>query len=166
MKDILFKILGNLEKEKEFYTELTELSTRKTDIIIKKQVDVLDKLVDLEQEIIAHIGELESDREKLVERLAGVKGVTPESITLSRLIEWSDEDIKIQFATLQEELGNIIQRQKKLNEINTKLIKSNLEYIGFALHLMAGDGTSGKVYEKKGQVSKNSQSRNLFDSKA
>lgn len=166
MEKLLMDILTNMEREKEFYSELIELSTRKTEIIIKKQVDVLDKLVDLEQELIVHIGKLESDRQDLVERLAIVKNVDPDSINLSSLIEWSDEDTKSRFESLQEEFGRIIQRQKQLNEINAKLIKANLEYIDFTLHLMAGDGTSGKVYEKRGLVSKNNQSRNLFDTKA
>ncbi|NLN42619.1 MAG: hypothetical protein GX160_11740, partial [Clostridiales bacterium] len=47
MEKLLTDILGSLEQEKEIYKELIDLSTRKTDIILKKKVDVLDKLVDL-----------------------------------------------------------------------------------------------------------------------
>ena len=166
MEKLLRDILDNMEREKDFYTELIELSTRKTDIILKKKVDVLDKLVDLEQEFIAHIGKLESDRQELVERLAKIKAVDPDSITLSSLVEWSEGNMKTRFESLQEEFGRIINRQKHLNEINAKLIKTNLEYIDFALNLMTGEGASGSVYEKRGKVSKSSQSRNLFDTKA
>ncbi|NLI60460.1 MAG: flagellar protein FlgN [Clostridiales bacterium] len=166
MEKLLKDILASMEKERDLYTELVELSTRKTDIIIKKKVDVLDKLVDLEQELITHIVDLESERQGLVERLSIEKNVDPESITLSSLIKWSDGDIRIRFESLKEEFDRIIDRQRHLNEVNSKLIKTNLEYIDFALNLMTGDGASGSIYEKKGKVSKGGQSRNLFDTKA
>lgn len=166
MEKLLSDILTNMEKEKEFYAELVQLSTRKTDIIINKKIDVLDKLVNLEQEFIMHIGKLESERQDLVEKLAMIMDVDPGSITLSQLIEWAQGDIRSKFENLQDEFSSIIDQQKRLNEINAKLIKTNLEYIDFALNLITGDGTSGNVYEKQGKVSKTSQSRNLFDTQA
>ncbi|NLN41112.1 MAG: flagellar protein FlgN, partial [Clostridiales bacterium] len=159
-------ILGSLEQEKEIYKELIDLSTRKTDIILKKKVDVLDKLVDLEQELIEHIRKLELNRQKQIEELAKVKDVEPNTITLSMLMEWSEGDLKLKFENLQEEFTRIIDRQNHLNEINAKLIRTNLEYIDFALSLITGEGASGSIYEKEGKVSKGGQSRNLFDTKA
>ncbi len=166
MEKLLTDILGSLEQEKEIYKELIDLSTRKTDIILKKKVDVLDKLVDLEQELIEHIRKLELNRQKQIEELAKVKDVEPNTITLSMLMEWSEGDIKLKFENLQEEFTRIIDRQNHLNEINAKLIRTNLEYIDFALSLITGEGASGSIYEKEGKVSKGGQSRNLFDTKA
>ena len=155
-----------MEKERDFYLELNELSTRKTDIIIEKKIKDLEKIVDLEQGIIVNIGKLEADRQELVDRLAGIKGVDPESITLSTLIEYSDGDIRDRFQTLQDDFVRIIDRQSHLNEINEKLIRTNLEYINMAINLMVGDGTSGQVYQREGRTKKGGQNRNLFDSKA
>lgn len=166
MEKLLTDILGSLEQEKEIYKELIDLSTRKTDIILKKKVDVLDKLVDLEQELIEHIRKLELNRQKQIEELAKVKDVEPNTITLSMLMEWSEGDLKLKFENLQEEFTRIIDRQNHLNEINAKLIRTNLEYIDFALSLITGEGASGSIYEKEGKVSKGGQSRNLFDTKA
>jgi Mg2+ and Co2+ transporter CorA len=166
MEKLLTDILGSLEQEKEIYKELIDLSTRKTDIILKKKVDVLDKLVDLEQELIEHINKLELDRQKLVEELAKIKNVEANTVTLSTLIEWSEGDLRLKFENIQEEFIRIIDRQKHLNEINAKLIRSNLEYIDFALSLITGEGASGGIYEKEGKVSKGGQTRNLFDTKA
>jgi Mg2+ and Co2+ transporter CorA len=166
MVEILMGILSSMEKERDFYLELNELSTRKTDIIIEKKIKDLEKIVDLEQGIIVNIGKLEADRQELVDRLAGIKDVDPESITLSTLIEYSDGDIRDRFQTLQDDFVRIIDRQSHLNEINEKLIRTNLEYINMAINLMVGDGTSGQVYQREGRTKKGGQNRNLFDSKA
>jgi len=166
MEKLLTDILDSLEQEKEIYKELIDLSTRKTDIILKKKVDVLDKLVDLEQELVEHIKKLELDRQELVEELAKVKDVEANTITLSKLIEWSEGDLRLKFENIQEEFTRIIDRLRHLNEINAKLIRTNLEYIDFALSLVTGEGASGSIYEKEGKVSKSGQSRNLFDTKA
>lgn len=166
MVEILMGILSSMEKERDFYLELNELSTRKTDIIIEKKIKDLEKIVDLEQGIIVNIGKLEADRQELVDRLAGIRDVDPESITLSTLIEYSDGDIRDRFQTLQDDFVRIIDRQSHLNEINEKLIRTNLEYINMAINLMVGDGTSGQVYQREGRTKKGGQNRNLFDSKA
>ena len=82
------------------------------------------------------------------------------------LIEYSDGDIRDRFQTLQDDFVRIIDRQSHLNEINEKLIRTNLEYINMAINLMVGDGTSGQVYQREGRTKKGGQNRNLFDSKA
>ena len=166
MEDILRGILSSMEKERDYYEELNELSNRKTDIIIDKKIKDLETIVDLEERIIVNIGKLEADRQELVDRLAGIKDVDPESITLSTLIEYSDGDIRDRFQTLQDDFVRIIDRQSHLNEINEKLIRTNLEYINMAINLMVGDGTSGQVYQREGRTKKGGQNRNLFDSKA
>src|SRR5690554_4627174 len=157
MVEILMGILSSMEKERDFYLELNELSTRKTDIIIEKKIKDLEKIVDLEQGIIVNIGKLEADRQELVDRLAGIKDVDPESITLSTLIEYSDGDIRDRFQNLQDDFVRIIDRQSHLNEINEKLIRTHLEYINMAINLMVGDGTSGQVYQREGRTKKGGQ---------
>jgi hypothetical protein len=47
-----------------------------------------------------------------VDRLAGIRDVDPESITLSSLIEFSDGDLKDRFQTLQNDFIRIIDRQR------------------------------------------------------
>lgn len=166
MEDILRGILSSMEKERDYYEELNELSNRKTDIIIDKKIKDLETIVDLEERIIVNIGKLEADRQELVDRLAGIRDVDPESITLSSLIEFSDGDLKDRFQTLQNDFIRIIDRQRHLNEINEKLIRTNLEYVNIAINLMVGDGASGQVYEREGRTKQGGQNRNLFDSKA
>ena len=43
MVEILMGILSSMEKERDFYLELNELSTRKTDIIIEKKIKDLKR---------------------------------------------------------------------------------------------------------------------------
>ncbi len=166
MENLLTGILANMEKEKELYLELIQLSTGKTDLIIEKRVRDLEKLVAVEENIIANVGRLESERQELLQDLAKIRNIDSDSITLTNLIDWAYGDMKVKFQNLQSEFEGILHRQKHLNEINSKLLKTNLEYIDFAILLMTGEGASGKLYEKKGQVTKGSQNRNLFDTKA
>jgi hypothetical protein len=65
MEDILRGILSSMEKERDYYEELNELSNRKTDIIIDKKIKDLETIVDLEERIIVNIGKLEADRQEL-----------------------------------------------------------------------------------------------------
>lgn len=166
MEKQFLDILTSMEAERDLYRELMELSTKKTNIILNKELKELENLVEREQEYIVRIGQLELEREELLEELAKAKAIEPREITLSTLMEWTEGDVRDQFQGLQRDFARIIDRQKQLNEINSKLIRTNLEYIDFAINLMTGEGSSGHIYERKGQVSKGSQSINLFDTKA
>lgn len=166
MEELLIKIADNMTNEKAFYIELLELSQAKTAIVTEKRIKDLEKIVEMEQDLIVRIGNIDGDRQDLLEELASFQGVPGESITLTHLIQWSNGDIKARFQSLQDDFQDIVNRQQHLNEVNSKLIETNLEYVDFALHLMAGQGESGKVYEKKGQVSQGNQNRNLFDTQA
>jgi phosphosulfolactate synthase (CoM biosynthesis protein A) len=145
MENLLTGILANMEKEKELYLELIQLSTGKTDLIIEKRVRDLEKLVAVEENIIANVGRLESERQELLQDLAKIRNIDSDSITQTNLIDWAYGDMKVKFQNLQSEFEGILHRQKHLNEINSKLLKTNLEYIDFAILLMTGEGASGKL---------------------
>lgn len=164
--NLIEEILSNMTMEKELYEDLNELSAQKTDLIIDKKIKDLEGMVDVEQKLILSIGKLESDRQELVEQLAHDRGLDSEHITMSSLIDLFDGDIKERLEGLRTEFRRVIDQQRHLNEINSRLIETNLEYINIALSLMTNEGTFGKVYEKKGQVTKGNQNKNLFDSKA
>jgi hypothetical protein len=123
MEDILRGILSSMEKERDYYEELNELSNRKTDIIIDKKIKDLETIVDLEERIIVNIGKLEADRQELVDRLAGIRDVDPESITLSSLIEFSDGDLKDRFQTLQNDFIRIIDREGVPNALKAQVLE-------------------------------------------
>ena len=164
MDKLFLEIINNMEEEKEIYNQLIQLSEKKTELISNQRISDLDKLVGVEEEFIIRIGKLEDDRHKLLDKLGQKRGQG--SITLSNLIEWSQGKDRDNFIKLRDEFNEIIEKLNQLNQINAKLIRSNLDYVEFAIQFMTGENRSGQVYESKGETKKISQSRNLFDSKA
>jgi len=163
MDGLLERLVENLDDEKRIYTELLKLSEQKKEVILEKKIRELEKIVQLEQEFIIHIGRLENERQEIVESLAAQKNINAEEVTISTLISWASGQLKLQLEKIKEEFADIIEKQRALNQINEKLLKINLEYVDFAINFLAGN--SGSVYEKQGQASQVRQNRNLFDKK-
>ena len=61
-----------LNRESSEYDRLLELSSKKTGIIAKNNIDELQKIMDDEQEVISRIGNLEKKREETTKDIANV----------------------------------------------------------------------------------------------
>lgn len=155
------EIINILEKEMKLYKDLIELSDEKKNVIIKRKVDELDKIIKIEQNIIFDVGQLEKAREISVDRYCVINGLKRENINLTELGKTLGDATKNQLEKVQGELQNILKDLKDINDQNGALIKQSLEFIDFSINLITStqiDSTS--LYEE------GKQSKRIFDAKA
>ncbi len=75
MSGIIEKLILALEKDCEIYTEVLRLGEMKKDIIIKGDIDELDKITKREHALIASLMKLEEIRDKIVTEIMKETGL-------------------------------------------------------------------------------------------
>lgn len=138
MASLMNELLEVLEKEEAGYRELIEASTRKKEVIIKADVENLEKIAGEEQEIAGRIKNIENKRISIMSDIANVLNRKVEELTIDVMIEVLKNQPKE-----QEELVNIRSRLKDtltemriINEENQALVNQAMEMIEFDLTLV------------------------------
>jgi flagellar biosynthesis/type III secretory pathway chaperone len=158
------KLIELLDKEAAIYEGLLRLSREKTDIIVQGKVTELEGITKVEQSMILQLAKLEENREKLVEMLSEELGINADDITVTELEKALPKDQSKELAECREKMTGIFRDIKNSNDLNTKLIKSSLDYIDFSVNILSNAGSSGDLYGKSGQ-SNDPGKRNFFDVK-
>ncbi|MHB8064216.1 MAG: flagellar protein FlgN [Ruminiclostridium sp.] len=153
-----------LNQENEIYDTLSKISNNKTNLIVGGKVNELESIVKVEQSLIIKISKLEDQREKIVDKLCSLLGKKPEEITISGLAEQLGQNESDELKACQDKMVNNIKNLKNANDLNSKLIKSSLEYIDFSINMMTSIDTMNNSYGSSGH-SGDTKKRNLFDVK-
>lgn len=161
----LQKFVEVLEKEYHLYGTLLELSKKKMRIIADSDIAKLEKMVEMEEQLIFELKSLEDKREDLVSDFARRYGISSKDVTVSYLILQAKGEIKAKLEQLQDGLYGIIEEQKQINQLNERLIKNNLDFINFSIGLITGRNQAGSIYSKTGETGVR-QGRSLIDKKA
>ena len=159
------RLISILSNEREVYQDIRNLSTKKTDLIIHHKIEELDKLVRAEQSLIMLAGNWAQKREKCLEELAETQGVQVDEITMTWLLGKVDHSQKVQLQSIRDKLDETLTGQKRLNQLNEKLIVTNLEYIELALSHIIIKEPSSQFYEQDGIMNTKGKAR-LLDQKA
>src|SRR5690554_2211853 len=165
MKDTFAEIADILEKEQILYNDLLSISRKKTEILANEEVAGLESITSVEQSIIVRIGELEKERNKFIDQLAQENNMDAADITISSIIDMAKGNARVRLENVSRDLIKTVEEQKSLNDRNSMLIKSKLDFIDFSLNIITGQNNSGSTYSKGGQVESGDQKRNLFDQK-
>ncbi len=89
------------------------------------------------------------------------------NLNMTKVAELSDDPkIKKQIIETKDSLSEILEELRKINDMNTELIKQSLEIINQTIKMMGNTAANPQLYNKNKQdhVSKNQQSF-LFDKK-
>lgn len=133
MQQTMEQIAHTLEEELEIYRELVEISEKLTDVILNGEIKELDEILSIQQAMIMALGQLEEERAKTM------SGLWKDDLVMTDLIAEAEGDLADRLEGLLEDLLNTIEEQRRLNDINGKLIKTNLEYVEFTLGTLAGN---------------------------
>jgi len=158
------QLIDVLNQENEIYNTLSKISNNKTNLIVSGKVIELESIVKIEQTLILKISKLEAEREKIVDKLCSLLGKKPQDITISGLAEQVGQNESDALKACQEKIVNNIKNLKNSNDLNSKLIKSSLEYIDFSINMMTSIDTVNNSYGSSGH-SGETKKRNLFDVK-
>lgn len=151
-------------QESKVYSDILQISKNKTKIIVEGKISELENIVKLEQSLVLQLGRLEVQRESIVQKISDQMGINQTELTLSGIIENVQGEAVQKLKTCQEALVNNVTELKGSNELNSKLIKSSLDYIEFSVNLMAGASATSNNYGNTGEVSE-AKKRNFFNMK-
>ena len=138
MASLMENLISVLEEEGKVYEELLELSMKKTPIIVKGDLEGLQKITDEEQMIVAKIHRLDAKREDVTKDIANVLNKDVKKLKLADIIHMLSarpvEQNKL--AAAHDRLKVVVGQMTKVNEQNRELIKSSLEMVEFDLNLL------------------------------
>ena len=152
-KDELMEILKEEFKELK---NIKELTFKKTDVIVKGEVEVLQNITKEEESSINKMAALEKKRLDLLNSW-GVDKSTPLSKIIDKVPEGREE-----LMDLKEKLNDILFSIQSRNDTNNKLIKENLDWIELNLNLIAQVETS-TTYSNK--MNDDKKGKSIFDRK-
>ncbi len=138
MAGLIDELMNTLEKENDEYQVLLKLSQEKTGIIIRNDVNALQKLVEQEQLVVDRIASLEKKRVEYTKDIATVINRPEESLTLTRLMELMDSQpaVKQRLGEIHDKLHNTMAQMVRINDMNQGLLKEALELVNFDITLM------------------------------
>ncbi len=160
---IVDKLIDVLNKEMSIYQGILKLANEKTGVIIKGRVSELEGITKLEQSSIVKLSKLEEEREALVEQVAAELKVEPSELTLKSLMKQLTKEQSKELESCYEALPKIFSDLSDANVLNSKLIRSSLDYIDFSINVLTSSGSTGN-YGVSGQPDVDSK-KNFFDLK-
>jgi len=135
---LIDNLIDILDKEDNEYRQLLELSTSKTQIIVKGDLDALNKLTDKEQEHVDRISALEVKRESAMAEIAKILNTDVDALKLSELISLLKKTPKEQkrLAEIHDRLHDTLYEMKLVNERNEELLNTAIEMVEFNMNLL------------------------------
>ena len=138
MASLVDTLIDVLNEEDSQYRKLIDLSSKKTQIIVKGDIEALEKITDDEQLIVDHIGGLEKTRLSTMKQIAKILNTDVSGLKLEVLISLLDRTPKEQkaLAEIHDKLHDTLYEMKLLNERNEELLNSAKEMVDFNLNLI------------------------------
>ncbi|MDR3120875.1 MAG: flagellar protein FlgN [Clostridiales bacterium] len=140
-----------LERETLLYRDASDISAKKTEVIVRGKIEELDSLVKAEQAIILKIGRLEGEREGIIGELSAELDLDLEGVTLSDINARLGEASFQRLDGCQKQLAATLGGLKDTNDMNAQLIQNALDYINFSVNLITSDQSGGNVYSPDGE---------------
>lgn len=161
---IISELISVLDQEASVYEDILKISQNKTSIIVEGKVNELEKIVKYEQSLVLQMAKMEDQREKLINKISAEIGVKPEEITLTIIINYAGKEQGTVLKNQQEKIQKAVKELTSANDLNSKLIKSSLDYISFSLNIFASAGNADNNYGLSGEKI-GGKDKNFFDFK-
>lgn len=159
-------LIKYLDEEITLCKELEFLENKKTEIMLKKDLNLLNNISMKEEGYSKKLDQIEEERQKL-STLIGRKLLITNDITLSKLIKSlpsNKNDISTELKKRGEVLKETVIRLKKVNNINNSILEDSLKYFDFSINLLSN--ASNELYNRKGSDKAVNNSSFLIDKKA
>ncbi len=138
MASLMENLVDIQDKEGSLYEKLLGLSSRKTPVIVKGDLEALAKITDEEQCVVSDIQNLEKKRVEAMKDIANVLNMDVNSLKLTDLIqvlEKRPEDQK-KLTVQRDRLTQVAANVRRVNGQNQELLKSSLEMVQFEMNII------------------------------
>lgn len=158
----LIKILGY---ECKAYAKILTVAEKKTDCLVKNDMEALSSVTEEEKKAAEKTGELSYAREQILSGICRALGEDEKTMTLEKLREHIDEPYKTELQKTGAKLSQIVKKLQKINEINRRLIENAVNYIDFNLQLLSSPGPEASIYSRNGKEVSRTGGRRTLDVK-
>ncbi len=138
MASLMEELISVLELECTTYEKLLELSKSKAFAISGRDIALLEKITDEEQNVVSDITKYDAKRAEVTADIANVINKDVDSLKLSVLIGMLGKQPNEQrrLSDVHDRLKTVVANVKRVNESNQELIKDSLEMVQFDLNLI------------------------------
>lgn len=140
MASLIDELISVLSEENEEYRELIKISTKKTGVIVKEDLEQLREITAKEQEHTGTLINLEKKREEVTSDIAMVLNRKESELTVRSIINILDgqKEVQARLIAVHDDLKHTLKSFSMVNEINKNLIRESLELIDFNLNYIKG----------------------------
>jgi hypothetical protein len=153
MHQAVFKLENIMNLEREIYQEIYNIEEIKSEAIMKKSGKVIEELSTAQEKLLGKIESLENERIILMEsyKRAHKLNAPHGEITLQDIIDSSNSKTAFSLKETGIELKKILLKVKSIQDLNSRLIKDNMEFYDILISglknsstLRSGYGSDGK----------------------
>jgi flagellar biosynthesis/type III secretory pathway chaperone len=165
MASLVEELITILKQQKQSYDELLILSNEKKSIILKNDIDTLQKITAAESTIVGRNQKLDQKREECVKNIGTVINRNPKELTITELaIVLKAQNETEELIRLRDGLKIVLEELKLKNDQNRQLLESSLDYVNFSVNLIRGKTEGGReYYSPTGEIVQ--EGKNFFDIK-
>lgn len=140
MASLIEELITTLKEETVEYEALLELSTEKTGIIVRDDIQNLNEMVVKEQSHLDRIANLEKKRTEVMKDIAIVLNKDVNTLTVKGISELLEGQKKEQqeLSQTRDKLKKLLTGVEAVNEMNKGLIEEALEMINFNINYING----------------------------
>ena len=138
MASLMENLIDILNQEGREYEELLVLSQQKTPVIVRGDLEELQKITGDEQNLASRIAHLEKTRVEITTDIANVLNKDVDSMKLRNLIDMLEGRAAEQamLAEAHDRLQRVVREVKRTNEQNKELLANAMEMVEFELNML------------------------------
>lgn len=138
MASLMENLIDVLNKESAEYEILLALSQKKTPVIVKNNLEELQKITDEEQTVVSRIANLEKKRMEITADIANVLNKDVEALKLKAMIDMLENRPAEQklLSEAHDRLQSSVRGLQRVNEQNRELLLNALEMVDFEINLL------------------------------
>lgn len=160
----MLHLIVTLEQLISVQMQLITFAEHKKTVLIEREIDELNKLVQEENKVVKQLNELENERTKLVDTLLEKHP----ALSFSQFVEQiqdarTRENVQIQLKTLQQ----LMRELQAKNKINERLLKDSMSFVQHMIEQVTKSKQQHFNYQSPlAQQKSPTNSQGFFDTKA
>jgi len=152
MAGMLEDLINILKKQNTHHEQLLGLSLEKKDVIIKNDLEQLQKITSLENILISRNQKLEKNRLELMNDIANVLNLNAESLTVQALAEHiHNQPEAAELTRAGDAARETLRHLRDVNDANKLLIDNSLDYIDYTINVIRSVTLAPTVVDAHGQ---------------
>lgn len=150
-RELVARLVDVLQQHLAHHRSLADILREKKAAVVELRHADLERIVDLEREVIGAIGVAEEERIAITQDLAVCAGRPRGSdLKLRELVQFAGEEHREELLDLRDELRAVADELDRLNELNRTLLLDSMSHINLYVATLAGRDPDAKTYGKSG----------------